>query len=88
MRNVKCYVKDYPRPQFVRNNWMNLNGKWNFKFDDANVGEKEGWYNGFETKEEINVPFAYQAPVSGIVDKTFHQVMWYSKKVKFTKKRK
>lgn len=86
MRNVKCYVKDYPRPQFVRNNWMNLNGKWNFKFDDANVGEKEGWFNGFETKEEINVPFAYQAPVSGIVDKTFHQVMWYSKKVKFTKK--
>ena len=86
MRNVKCYVKDYPRPQFVRENWMNLNGKWNFKFDDNNVGEKQGWYKGFDNNQEINVPFAYQAPVSGIEDKTFHQIMWYSKTVKFSKK--
>ena len=86
MKNVKCYVKDYPRPQFVRNNWMNLNGKWEFRFDDKNEGEKQGWYKGFDTNEQINVPFAYQAPVSGIEDKSFHQIMWYSKKVKFNKK--
>ena len=41
MKNVKCYKKNYPRPQFVRENWMNLNGKWDFKFDDENIGEKE-----------------------------------------------
>ena len=23
---MKCYKKDYPRPQFVRDNWVNLNG--------------------------------------------------------------
>ena len=38
---VKCYKKDYPRPQFVRDNWENLNGSWDFCFDDANIGEKE-----------------------------------------------
>ena len=38
---MKCYIKDYPRPQFVRNNWENLNGTWDFGFDDANVGEQK-----------------------------------------------
>ena len=31
---MKCYIKDYPRPQFVRRKWQNLNGEWNFIFDD------------------------------------------------------
>ena len=88
MKNVKCYKKDYPRPQFVRENWMNLNGKWNFKFDDENIGEKESWYNGLNETVDINVPFAYQAPLSGVEDKTFHKIMWYSKKVVFTKNEK
>ena len=25
----------YPRPQFVRSQWENLNGSWEFAFDDA-----------------------------------------------------
>lgn len=29
---MKCYIKDYPRPQFVRKEWENLNGEWNFIF--------------------------------------------------------
>lgn len=31
---MKSYIKDYPRPQFVRKEWQNLNGEWNFIFDD------------------------------------------------------
>ena len=31
-------IKNYPRPQFVRENWLNLNGEWNFIFDDENNG--------------------------------------------------
>ena len=38
---MKCYKKDYPRPQFVREQWENLNGAWDFGFDDQNVGESE-----------------------------------------------
>ena len=34
----------------------------------------------------INVPFAYQAPLSGVEDKSFHKIMWYSKYITFTKK--
>lgn len=38
---MKCYIKDYPRPQFVRNEWQNLNGEWNFAFDDKDEGESK-----------------------------------------------
>ena len=26
--------KEYPRPQFRRENWQNLNGEWEFAFDE------------------------------------------------------
>ena len=29
---------EYPRPQFIRNDWINLNGKWNFEFDFGESG--------------------------------------------------
>lgn len=45
---------EYPRPQFVRDEWMNLNGAWDFLF-----GDEEEWRN-------IEVPFAFQSPLSGI----------------------
>ncbi|MFX1494573.1 MAG: hypothetical protein ACFFBZ_09855 [Promethearchaeota archaeon] len=32
----------YPRPQIVRkNNWININGEWDFIFDDSNIGFKD-----------------------------------------------
>ena len=27
-------ITNYPRPLFVRENWIYLNGEWNFIFDD------------------------------------------------------
>ena len=32
--------KEYPRPQFRREGWQNLNGEWEFAFDDKNEGIK------------------------------------------------
>ncbi|MBC2175189.1 glycoside hydrolase family 2 [Listeria booriae] len=70
--------KEYPRPQFVRENWLNLNGKWEFAFDDDNVGLREGWFRGdAEFPHEIEVPFAYQTELSGINDQTHHNIVWY-----------
>ncbi len=51
-----CYQKDYPRPQFVRDDWASLNGIWNFSFDDSNKGEAEGWYKGFHRKKRSMSP--------------------------------
>ena len=74
---MKCYVKDYPRPQFVRGNWENLNGAWDFAFDDANSGEKEKWFQNFQGDLQIQVPFTYETKLSGIQDETRHDFIWY-----------
>ncbi len=79
---MKCYVKDYPRPQFVRNNWENLNGEWEFRFDDANIGEKEKWYEGFQGTHKIQVPFTYETKLSGIQDESRHDYIWYGKQIR------
>lgn len=75
------YRQEYPRPQFVRDSWLNLNGKWDFEFDDHNVGMKEKWYKNVHLKKEINVPFAFQSKLSGIEDKSFHDIVWYKRTV-------
>lgn len=78
---MKCYIKDYPRPQFVRGCWENLNGQWDFRFDDENIGEKEKWYCGFDPQQKITVPYAYESPASGIGDVSKHENVWYSRTI-------
>jgi beta-galactosidase/beta-glucuronidase len=73
---------DYPRPQHVRQQWVNLNGEWAFEFDDANAGESEKWQTGHKDfSMRIQVPFAFQSQLSGIHDPDFHDIVWYSRKV-------
>lgn len=75
------YIKDYPRPQFIRDEWENLNGEWNFAFDDDNVGEINSFYTKFPLENKINVPFTYETELSGISDQTIHNVVWYNRKI-------
>ncbi len=69
--------KDYPRPQFKRPNWTNLNGTWQFAFDDADRGLQEKWYENFPKAMRIEVPFAYQSKASGIHNREDHRILWY-----------
>ncbi|AXI10510.1 glycoside hydrolase family 2 [Oceanobacillus sp. 143] len=68
---------EYPRPQLQREQWLNLNGEWDFAFDDEREGLTSKWYNAFPKNMKINVPFAYQSKNSGIDDQSFHDVVWY-----------
>jgi beta-galactosidase/beta-glucuronidase len=70
---------EYPRPQFERVEWMNLNGEWRFEFDDSDTGLKEEWYEEHNFSRRIIVPFAYQARLSGIGEIDFHDVVWYER---------
>jgi len=70
---------EYPRPQFVRADWLNLNGEWEFAFDDDNRGRELGWHFGLELEKRIVVPFPYQSELSGINDKSIHEYVWYSR---------
>ena len=47
---------EYPRPDFRREQWLCLNGQWDFS-----IGE-----NTFD--KQITVPYACEAPLSGIGD--------------------
>lgn len=71
---------EYPRPQLVRDEWVNLNGAWKFSFDDKNIGLEQGWHKDPSSlKGTIEVPFAYQTELSGIHDPSFHDWVWYSR---------
>ncbi|MEK3888398.1 glycoside hydrolase family 2 protein [Bacillus sp. FSL K6-3431] len=71
---------EYPRPQLVRDEWVNLNGAWKFSYDDKNIGLEQGWHQDPSAlNETIEVPFAYQTELSGIHDPSFHDWVWYSR---------
>jgi beta-galactosidase/beta-glucuronidase len=69
---------EHPKPQFVREAWMNLNGMWNFEFDFGVTGEERGWHkdpSGFS--EKILVPYCPESKLSGIEYKDFMPAIWY-----------
>ena len=78
---------EYPRPDFRRDEWLNLNGFWDFKFDDYDLGEKEGWFlDKVVFDKKILVPFPYQSKLSGIYDESFHDIVWYRKEFSIPEK--
>ncbi len=84
-RNMNNYIRNYPRPQFVRNEWKNLNGEWNFLFDDNNEGETKEYFIKFPKENKINVPFTYETKLSGVEDTSIHYIVWYNRKINISK---
>ncbi|WP_327588533.1 beta-galactosidase [Nonomuraea sp. NBC_00507] len=72
---------EYPRPQFVRDEWQCLNGTWQFERDAGDSGLERGLL-GRELSGEIVVPFCPEAPLSGIGDPDFHEAVWYRRTVR------
>jgi beta-galactosidase/beta-glucuronidase len=69
---------ELPRPDFARQDWRTLNGRWEFEFDDADRGLRERWFEGSHAlPKAIVVPYAFQSKLSGIGDPAFHDVVWY-----------
>lgn len=62
---------EYPRPQFVRADWLNLNGIWECQSgaagDAAPVGKK--------LSSQILVPFPVESALSGVME--HHDRLWY-----------
>lgn len=73
---------EYPRMNWRREKFQLLNGKWSFKKDPKNIGLQEEWNINFPVDSEtIIVPFSYQSELSGVDDKVYSEIIWYSKKV-------
>lgn len=80
-----------PRPYITRNSLLlNLNGEWNFDFDDQNLGHKEKWFLKHDFSRKIIVPFPFESKLSGIEDITRHDHIWYERnfEIKLNKDKK
>ncbi len=77
----------YPRPTIVRDKWTSLDGAWEFAFDDADEGLAARWFDNGSTASstafdrEIQVPYPFEAPASGVGERGFHSVVWYRRRV-------
>ena len=84
--NNKCIPRnEYPRPQFIRENWLNLNGEWDFEFDFSNSGIERKLYEKADFSKKILVPFCPESELSGIGFKDFITACWYKKEIYISK---
>lgn len=68
---------EYPRPQFQRAAWQNLNGAWTFTFDPGKSGMERGLAQSAGFDQEIIVPFCPESALSGVAYTDFIEMMWY-----------
>ena len=73
--------KEYPRPQFQRKDWINLNGEWNFSFDFSGSGDAKDWKNAKSFQSKILVPFCPESKRSGVGFTDFIEQMWYQREI-------
>ncbi|MBX6380890.1 MAG: beta-galactosidase [Thermoflavifilum aggregans] len=67
---------EYPRPQMVRNDWLNLNGLWQYHMTDVLNKDFPDRWDG-----QILVPFAIESALSGVGKNVrADQALWYEKK--------
>lgn len=83
---------EFPNPQFKRDNWLCLNGEWDFEIDFLNekyfTEDNSDWNNKVveqsnEKRRNLNgkiiVPFCPESELSGVGYKGFMGAVWYKK---------
>ena len=71
---------EYPRPQFVRDEWLCLNGAWEFETDPGDSGLERGLV-GRPLAGRITVPFCPESELSGVGNTDFLNAVWYRRDV-------
>jgi len=71
---------EYPRPQFERSDWLNLNGSWQFEIDSGDTGAERGLLER-PLQSSITVPFCPESKLSGIENTDYLNVVWYRREV-------
>ena len=72
---------EYPRPQFARKDWINLNGEWQFEIDAGRSGKERKLYEAEKLSDVINVPFCPESRLSGLAHTDFMECVWYMRTV-------
>ncbi len=73
--DISSILTEYPRPQMVRESYINLNGIWSYA-----ITESENPPDSFDG--EIMVPFSPECELSGVMRKLSpEQTLWYQRKL-------
>ncbi len=78
------YRPEHPKPQFMRENWLNLNGEWDFELDNGRSGIARKMYEDGDFSMKINVPFCPQSKLSGLEILDFMYGVWYRRTINLT----
>lgn len=81
IHKLKISRPEYPRPQFQRATWINLNGSWSYCFDSGKSGMDRKLFESKGFKDRIIVPFCPESELSGIGHKDFIEALWYHRKI-------
>ena len=69
--------QEYPRPQFERANWQDLNGLWDYSVTAKDAAQPDSWSG------KILVPFAVESTLSGVGHLLSpDEALWYHRTVK------
>jgi len=75
--NPEKVWQEYPRPQFERSQWKNLNGLWDYTILKTNQIQPK------QFQGKILVPFSFESPLSGVGKNISPEdKMWYKKSFK------
>ncbi|MBE6197289.1 MAG: beta-glucuronidase [Rikenellaceae bacterium] len=72
---------EYPRPQFERSEWVNLNGEWTYELDLVNTGFDRKLFNSEGFADKIIVPFCPESKLSGVEHKDIITGIWYHRTI-------
>jgi hypothetical protein len=73
-------LPEHPRPDWERDEWINLNGVWSFRFDKDDRGLRDNWQGATtDFPRRVNVPFSWAAPLSGLSDEA--DIGWYAREI-------
>ncbi|MDE6094884.1 MAG: beta-glucuronidase [Muribaculaceae bacterium] len=72
---------EYPRPQFERKDWKNLNGEWTYTFDFGKSGMDRRLYESKGFQDKITVPYCPESKLSGVGYVDFIPAMWYHREI-------
>lgn len=74
---------EHPRPDLLREAWVNLNGEWLFEFDPDNAGVKQGWFapGRHAFTRRVTVPFPWESELSGLENPEKATIGWYMRSI-------